>query len=146
MYADDMVILCDSEEEMQRALLTYSYSKEWKLTVNCSKTKIVVFNRERIHLNYHFQFDGQDIEIVEEYKYLGITFDCNGKLRSGQLQLAEQAKKAKYSVIGTSRNLDLPVDVQFEMYNSMIPSVQMYAPEVQGHDIIQEMELLLKNL
>ncbi len=70
MYADDTVILCDSEEEMRRVLLAfYSYSNEWKLTVNCSKTKIVVFNRGRSPLNYNFQFDGKDIEIVDEYKY-----------------------------------------------------------------------------
>ncbi len=34
MYADDTVILCDSDEEMRRVLLPfYSYSNEWKITV-----------------------------------------------------------------------------------------------------------------
>ncbi len=143
MYADDTVIMCDSEEEMRRVLLAfYSYSKKWKLTVNCSKTKIVVFNRGRSLLNYNFQFDGKDIEIVDEYKYLGITFNCNGRFRSGQLHLVEQAKKAMYSVIGTSRNLDLPVEIQLEKYNSMVSPVQMYAAEVWGYNVIRDMELL----
>ena len=143
MYADDTVILCDSEEEMRRVLLEfYSYCNEWKLTVNCSKTKIVVFNRGRSHVNYNFQFNGKSIEIVDQYKYLGITFNCNGRFRSGQLQLVEQAKRAMYSVIGTSRNLDLPVDIQLEMYNSMVSSVQMYAAEVWGHNVVRDMELL----
>ncbi len=135
--------MCDSEEEMRRLLLTLnSYTNEWKLSVNCNKTKIVVFNRGRSHLNYNFQLNGSNIETVDEYKYLGITFYYNGRFRTGQLQLVEQAKKAMYSVIGTSRNLDLPVEIQLEMYNSMVLSVQMYATEVWGYNVIREMELL----
>ena len=47
-----------------------------------------------------------------------------------------------YSVIGTSRNLDLPIDIQLEIYNSMVLSVQMYAAEVWGHNVVRDMELL----
>ena len=143
MYADDTVVLCDSEEEMRRVLTAlHSYTNKWKLSINCSKTKIVVFNRGRRQINYNFQFNSNNIETVDEYKYLGITFNCNGKLRSGQKQLVEQAKKAMYSVIGTSRNLDLPIDIQLEMYSSMVLSVQMYAAEIWGYNVIRDMELL----
>ena len=44
-----------------------------------------------------------------------------------------------YSVIGTSRNLDLPIDIQLEIYNSMVLSVQMYAAEVWGHNVVRNM-------
>ncbi len=75
-----------------------------------------------------------DIEIVDQYKYLGITFNCNGSVRSGQVQLVEQVKQAMYSVTGTSRSLDLPVDIQLVMYSSsVVSSVQMYAAEVWAH-------------
>ena len=71
-------------------------------------------------VNYNFQFKGNNIETVDEYKYLGITFNCNGKFRSGQLQLLEQAKRDMYSVIGTSRNPDLPINIQLEQVTILL--------------------------
>ncbi len=46
MYADDTVILCDSEEGMKQALVALcTYCNEWKLKLNSNKTKIVIFSR-----------------------------------------------------------------------------------------------------
>ncbi len=47
-----------------------------------------------------------------------------------------------YSVIGTSRNFDLLVEIQLEMYDCMVSLVQMYAVEVWGYSVIRDMELL----
>ncbi len=39
MYADDTVVLCDSEEGMKQALVALcTYCSEWKLKLNCNKT------------------------------------------------------------------------------------------------------------
>ena len=41
MYADDTIILADSETNMQTALRALQqYCDKWKLEMNCSKTKI----------------------------------------------------------------------------------------------------------
>lgn len=38
MYADDTIVLCDSEEGMKEALLAlYNYCEDWKLKLNCDK-------------------------------------------------------------------------------------------------------------
>ena len=48
LYADDTVIIAESAEDLQNALTTYaSYCETWKLLVNSSKTKIVIFSRGR---------------------------------------------------------------------------------------------------
>ena len=144
MYADDTVILCDSEQNMKNALASlHNYCSEWKLTVNCSKTKIVIFGRGRVATsNYNFQFGEERIEVVREYKYLGILFICNGRFREGQLELKDQATRAMYPVIGTSRKHDLPVDIQLQMYSSMVVPVATYACEIWGYNIIREMEFM----
>ena len=50
MYAYDTIILCYSEERMKKAVIAlYSYCNGWKLKLNCYKTKIVVFSKERSH-------------------------------------------------------------------------------------------------
>ena len=66
MYADDTVIMSDNEEEMKRVLSALSsYCNEWKLRVNCSKTKLVVFNSSKNNLHrYNFKFNSETVEAV----------------------------------------------------------------------------------
>ena len=46
LYADDTIILAESHVELQAALNTmHLYCKPWKLEVNASKTKIVIFRK-----------------------------------------------------------------------------------------------------
>ena len=46
MFADDMILLSTSIEGLQEGLNNLSdYCKKWGLTVNISKTKIMIFRR-----------------------------------------------------------------------------------------------------
>ncbi len=60
--------------------------------------------------------------------------------------LKEQANKAMYAVVGTFRKHDLPIDIQLEMYNSMVLPVVLYGCEVWGNEIVRELELLQMKL
>ena len=49
MYAYDTVIFSHSQNDLKKALDTFeNYCKEWQLTVNVAKTKIMVILRGRI--------------------------------------------------------------------------------------------------
>ena len=51
MYADDIILLAKSEEDLQDALSAmFHYCNKWKLQVNVKKTKIVVFSRGKIRI------------------------------------------------------------------------------------------------
>ena len=80
MYADDTVLLCDSEGNMNQVLTDiHSYFSEWKSKVNCDKTKIVVFSTREVQTSSHnFQLVGECIEVVSEYKYLGVCLTIMG--------------------------------------------------------------------
>ena len=44
LYADDTVLLAESPEELQQLLDIFSqYCRTWKLKVNTSKTKVLIF-------------------------------------------------------------------------------------------------------
>ena len=77
MYADDTIILSDSEGGMRQALIALNtYCNEWKLKLNCNKSKVVIFSRGKVDLSkYEFQFGCEKIEVVEDSKYLGLTFN-----------------------------------------------------------------------
>ena len=77
-YADDTVIISESAEGLQHALNEFhSYCIQWKLHVNVDKTKIMIFAKGR-PLNKTFYFDNKVIEVVKEFKYLGIIFSRSG--------------------------------------------------------------------
>ncbi len=111
-----MTLLCDSERGMRQALIALNtYCNEWKLKLNCNKSKVVIFSSGKVTVDlrkYEFQFGCEKIEVVEDYKYLGLTFNYNGRFRKGELELKEQATRAMYTLVGKCRKFVLPVDTQ----------------------------------
>ena len=68
MYADDTVILANSSIDLQRGLdALEAYSNKWKLKVNCSKTKVVIFGSRSTDTE-EFTLYGNTIEIVRDFK------------------------------------------------------------------------------
>ena len=49
-------------------------------STNVSKTKIVIFRKRNVRLddNIVFTYDGQSVDIVEYFTYLGVIFSSNG--------------------------------------------------------------------
>ena len=94
LYADDTVILAESEDELQLALISLEeYCKLWGLTVNLEKTKIVIFSRGKIRKFRKFTFNGEQVEVVSEYIYLGIVFNYNNKFNKSIARQSLLAKK-----------------------------------------------------
>ena len=65
MYANDTVVLAESEDEMQKSLNTLrEYCEEWKLKINVTKTKIMIFSRGKIRNLPDLMFGNSKIEVV----------------------------------------------------------------------------------
>ena len=56
MYADDMVLLCENEADLQCMLnVLYGWCQKWGMCINNEKTKIVHFrNPSNMRSNFHF--------------------------------------------------------------------------------------------
>lgn len=71
-----MVLMSDSPDGLPKKMLDtlYSYCNDWKLFVDTSKTKIVVFKKSgRLNQNVNWSFNDEDIEVVNQFTYLGLT-------------------------------------------------------------------------
>ena len=81
MYADDIVLIAESPEGLQNMRNALNnYCTEWNLTVNVQKTKIMIFrNGGNIRGNENWTYQGEEIEIVQQFSYLGMNFNYNGK-------------------------------------------------------------------
>jgi len=143
MYADDTVLFSNTPKGLQKVLQSFSsYCKKWKLTVNVSKTKIVVFGSRKYKGKTMFKYDDDQIEIVDEFKYLGLMFSFNGKFKVCRKYLFSQAQKAMFSLLCKCRKFDLSLKVCFELFDSLIVPILTYGSEIWSFEADQLIEKL----
>ena len=81
LLADDLAIVSLSKEDLQKRISIFQqYSNEWGLELNLSKTKIMICNKQGAAIRtFKFYFQGQEIEIVKQYAYLGFALIPSGE-------------------------------------------------------------------
>lgn len=135
LYADDTIIFAESEIDLQTALNTLdNYCKKWDLNVNINKSKIIVFSRGKIRNLPKFTFNNIDLEVVFEYKYLGIIFNYNGNFSKAKKLLYDQGTRAMYALITKARNLNLPIDIQLQLFDTLVVPILLYGCEIWGYE------------
>ena len=77
LYADDIVLLAESEEALQEMINHVAdWCHNWRLMINVDKTKIVHFRKSTApETTFLFRLCDFEIEKVQQYKYLGVYFD-----------------------------------------------------------------------
>jgi len=145
LYADDTILLSESKDDLQIMLNEFStYCKKWKLRINVQKTKILIFSKGRIPNNLKFHIDNNDIEIVKDYKYLGIFFARSGSFLTTRKYLQEKAIKAMYGLLQQCRKHKLSIECQLDMFDKTILPILLYGSEIWGFeniDIIERVHL-----
>ena len=72
------------------------------------------------------------LEVVDDFDYLGVRYNFNGKFAKNKKRLIDQARKALFSLMKKSRKLSLPIDTQLHLFESMIVPILLYGSEVWG--------------
>lgn len=79
LYADDMVLIAENEDEMRSMERLKKYLKRKNLKLNTDKTKIMRFRKGGGRQGKReWRWTGKKIEEVKEYKYLGYVMQRNG--------------------------------------------------------------------
>ena len=82
-----------------------------------------------------FTLNGEIFNVVDDFAYLGIFFMSNGSFSKNKVRLLEQGRKAMFSMLRKCRGLGLPIDIQLQMFNTMIsPILLYYGCEVWGFE------------
>ena len=76
LYTDDIVLFSQTPEGLQKGFnILREYCNTWKMEVNVGKTKVMVFRKSGLlPMNLNFEYNGEMIEIVNVFSYLGIVF------------------------------------------------------------------------
>ena len=129
-YADDTVLIADSEENLQRLLdITIEKSEEMGLTLNVKKTVCMVISKKAIVPSCNLQSRGQQIKLVKKFKYLGYMINSDGKCITEIKKRIATAKDAfqKLSLILKNRNISMTT--KFRVLKTYVWSTLTYGCE-----------------
>ena len=138
LFADDLILISTSKEGLQSSIDCLSdYCMKEKLTVNLDKTNAMVLSNKKIDTTEHcFYYNHSIIHPTHEYKYLGIIFTSNGKLKYAAEQLADRARKAYYAIKQSLPFYDkLSVKTLLKLYAALIEPIILYGSEVWISDL-----------
>ena len=95
LYADDLVILSETKTGLQGNLDRLSkFAKEKDLTINTKKSKIMIFNKSGRKSKEQLYMEGNELENVQTFTYLGIDISASGSFTHAIKELSSKAKKA----------------------------------------------------
>ena len=135
LFADDMALLSTSKQGLQEGLNNLErYCDDWGLTVNTEKTKCMAFKKEgKMAVNDKWFFKGIQLETVPDFRYLGFTIGSSGSLSKGVSDLATRGSRALFGLKRIiSQNPALTVELQLNLFNSLVEPVMSYACESWG--------------
>ena len=141
LYADDIVLISDSPEGMQRHLdALHSFAGDSGLSVNLGKTKVMVFNttpqwvrRSAPPLTY-----GQgSVEYTDAYTYLGVVFSGP---RFTLREAADTRLTRAYAALGGLERICSQVQFQeprtkLWLFDTLVASVMHYGVQVWGPSV-----------
>ena len=133
LWADDLVLLALNPQGLQKMLnVLYVYCQDWGLSVNISKTAVMVFNRSGRLLKESgtFFYGETQIAPTREYTYLGIVFTLSGSLKKAQTNLRQRALRSYFSLKSMVDLRKLKKMVIFKLFDALILPVASYGCQV----------------
>ena len=79
LFADDIVLIAENEDMLQKMLdVVYEYSKKYRFCFNRDKSNVMIFGGQKKNVRRNFFRLGEnELQIVNNYKYLGLIVDEN---------------------------------------------------------------------
>ncbi len=136
LYADDIVLLSESEDGLQTMLNEIDkWSRKWRIKFNARKSQVVHYrNRGTPCTDYVFRMGNINLDLVKQYKYLGVTlnefldYDVIAKV------LADSGNRALGAIINKYKSLSgLGYHTYTKMYHSGVTPILDYSCEIWGH-------------
>ena len=133
-WADDLILIAETKEELDKLLkILEEYCQENHLMINTKKTKCMIFNKSGRSISMPFYLDGIKLEVVRQYKYLGLVITPSGEISTGLRDLRDRALKAFMKMrndMGNTFNQDILGTLM--LIDSLIKPILLYASDFWG--------------
>ena len=133
-YADDVTLMASSPQGLQQLIdIVCQFCAPMGMIVSVAKTKVMVFNTA-FPGPYQWTCGGEQLEIVNEYKYLGILFNAvhgmavTFPMLKRKMFAAWALLKRQYGRLQCLSSLGL----MFRVYEACVPPAAAYACEISA--------------
>lgn len=144
LYADDLVLFADEPDTLQNMINRLEkYCRMWSLVINMSKSNIMVMKQGggRRGMKEKWTMDGEQIEVVTKYKYLGIELTPSLNL-SEHFKSRVKQSKSNLNMIWSQfvGKKEVSFQDKYEVFKSVSRSIVCYACQVWGCNESEEIE------
>ena len=143
LFADDLTLLASTVVGLQHQLnILHKETERLRLTVNLEKSKIIVFRKGGFLRSTEKWFlGGKQLEIVNSYKYLGLTFSTRHSFTLAMDEIKLRGKRATNEIICTLKRIGCnSPHVFFKLFDSQVVPLLLYASEIWGYRSFQQIE------
>lgn len=138
LYVDDLILIAKSAKGLREHLKTLeTFCHEVGMQVNISKTKVMIFSwRRNKKIQVDFLFEGSPLEVVNEYKYLGLNFHNHLNWETCRAKRIQGGWKALYSLQNRCRNAELwDWKSKRMLFGLLVTPVILYGREIWGNSM-----------
>lgn len=134
-YADDIALISDPARGLQKMLQSLEkYAPKNNLVVNKKKTVVMIVKKgRRDNETTKWTYEGDELDVVQEFKYLGYWFTCGGGFKKhtrwfvGKTRHALNATWGLIKRSGRSRLRD-----RLYLYTTLANAGALYGVEIWG--------------
>ena len=93
----------------------------------------MIFNKlGRLYGNYNFYINDIRLEVLREYKYLGIVCSINGKFSAALSDLMNRGQKAYFKFCSLFKNASPSVRIMVHTFDHTVKPILLYSSEIWG--------------
>lgn len=100
------------------------------LNVNVDKTRVLIFNEAGRLRKESFNFNGEYLECVQYYHYLGIFFSPSGYFHCSIQDLDQKASKRSFKLTKLTASAYPNIVTSIHLYDHLIKPIVLYASEI----------------
>lgn len=128
IFADDSVLISDSQEKLQKALTKWQEELLRNgMLINFPKRKVVMFSRkeEKVHI-----YDGEELEIVDDFSYLGTSVSNNATANKELSNQIRNANQVYYQINNTMLGKrEVTIQVKLHIFKAVYLPTLLYGTE-----------------
>lgn len=143
LYADDLMLIGLTAQQLQSLLdCLQEFCAQYSLEVNVSKCAVVVFGRDAPRPGLHvpqggWRYSGQQLPLVEEFRYLGIVFHQSKGVNASVSALSQAGRRAMWGMLSRCRDKGIhSLSVRVQLFDALVAPVLGYCAEVWGPTLL----------
>ena len=142
LFADDTALVADTEEKLRTLVREFGrVCDRRKLRVNVSKSKVMKCTRRDDGVRMDVQLNGEKLEEVEHFKYLGATVAVDGGVEMDVSNRVSEGCKMLGGMKKIMKSRGLGMNVKRELYERVIVPTVMYGSELWGMRVAERQKV-----